>query len=111
MDSEETRRLTLKPCKLEKEGERREREWKQKYLSGGTNKNHFLNLVAEWLGGSVGYAADVSSGHDLVVCELEPGVRLCAGSSEPGAWSLFRILCLPLSDPPPFMLCLSLSQK
>ena len=27
------------------------------------------------------------------------------------AWSLFQILCLPLSDPPPFMLCLSLSQK
>ena len=29
-----------------------------------------------------------------------------------GAWSLFPILCLPLSLPlPPFMLCLSLSQK
>ena len=27
------------------------------------------------------------------------------------AWSLFPILCLPLSDPPSFMLCLSLSQK
>ena len=27
------------------------------------------------------------------------------------AWSLFQILCLPLSDPPLFMLCLSLSQK
>ena len=27
------------------------------------------------------------------------------------AWSLLRILCLPLSAPPPFMLCLSLSQK
>ena len=26
-------------------------------------------------------------------------------------WSLFQILCLLLSDPPPFMLCLSLSQK
>ena len=27
------------------------------------------------------------------------------------AWSLFQILCLPLSAPPLFMLCLSLSQK
>ena len=27
------------------------------------------------------------------------------------AWSLLRILCLPLSDPPPFMLCLCLRNK
>lgn len=47
LDAEETRCLTLKPCKSEKEGER---EWKQQYLSGGgTNKNHFLNLVAKFL--------------------------------------------------------------
>ena len=37
------------------------------------------------LGGSVGWASDFCSGHDLTACELEPRVRLCADSSEPGA--------------------------
>ena len=36
-------------------------------------------------GGSVGWASDLGSGHDLVVCEFEPRVGLCADSSEPGA--------------------------
>ena len=36
------------------------------------------------LGGSVGWAADFGSGHDLPVCGLEPRVGLCADSSELG---------------------------
>ena len=51
-----------------------------------------------------------SSGHDLTVREFEPCVRLCADSSEPGACFRFCV-SLSLSDPPLFMLCLSLSQK
>ena len=46
------------------------------------------------LGGSVGWAADFGSGHDLVFREFEPHVRLCADSSEPGA--CFRF-CVSLS--------------
>ena len=37
------------------------------------------------LDGSVGWAADFSSGHDLAVREFEPRIRLCADGSEPGA--------------------------
>ena len=32
------------------------------------------------LGGSVGWASDFGSGHDLAVCEFEPRVGLCADS-------------------------------
>ena len=47
-------------------------------------------------------------GHDLAVREFEPRVE----RQTLRAWSLFPVLCLPLSPPlPPFMLCLSLSQK
>ena len=46
------------------------------------------------LGGSVGWASDFGSGHDLVVREFEPHVRLCADCSEPGA--CFRF-CVSLS--------------
>ena len=46
------------------------------------------------LGGSVGWAADLGSGHDLAVREFEPRVGLCADSSEPGA--CFRF-CVSLS--------------
>ena len=49
-------------------------------------------------------------GHDLGVCEFEPRVRLWADGSEPGACFRFCV-SLSLSAPPPFMLCLSLSQK
>ena len=50
----------------------------------------------EGLGSSVCYASDFSSGHDLEpqVHEFKPCVRLCADSSEPGAWFGF---CLSLS--------------
>ena len=37
------------------------------------------------LGGWVSVASDFGSGQDLVVCEFEPHIGLCVGSSEPGA--------------------------
>ena len=57
------------------------------------------------LGGSVGWASDFGSGHDLMVHEFEPHVRLCADSSEPGVCFGF---CLPLSLPLPFSHSVSL---
>ena len=46
---------------------------------------------------------------DLVVCEFEPCIGLCADGSEPGARFGF---CVSLSlCPPLLMLCLSLLQK
>ena len=61
------------------------------------------------LGGSVGWASDFSSDHDLAVCEFEPHVGLCADSSEPGACSRF---CVPLSHSAPPRLCsVSVFQK
>ena len=41
-------------------------------------------------------ALDFGSGHDLMVCELEPRVRLSAGSAEPAWDSLSLSLSLPL---------------
>ena len=46
------------------------------------------------LGGSVGWASDFGSGHDLAVREFEPQVRLCADSSE--LQILYLLLSLPL---------------
>ena len=46
---------------------------------------------------------DCSSGHDLRVCEFEPGIRFCTSSVEP-AWDS---LSLPLSAPPLLVLSLS----
>ena len=43
------------------------------------------------LGGSVRWAADFGSGHDLVVHGFEPHVGLWADSSEPGARFGFRV--------------------
>ena len=51
------------------------------------------------LGGSVSYASDFGSGHDLVAREFEPHVGFCADSSEPGA--RFGFLSPSLSAPPP----------
>ena len=72
-------------------------------------------LTQDWtetlghLGGSVGWASDFSSGHDLAAREFEPHVGLCADSSEPGA--CFRF-CVSLSlCPNPLAFCLCLSQK
>ena len=51
--------------------------------------------------------SNFGSGHDLTVRGFQPRIRLCVDSSEPGA--CFR-LCLPLSAPPLFTCCLSLSK-
>ena len=50
------------------------------------------------LSGSVSWASDFSSGHDLMVYEFVPGVWLCADSSEPGACFGF---CISFSLPLP----------
>ena len=53
---------------------------------------------------------DVSSGHDLTVCEFEPRIGLCADGSEPGACFGFCVsfsLCLTV----PQSHSVSLSQK
>ena len=55
------------------------------------------------LSGSVGWASDSGSGHDLMVCGFEPRVGLCADSSEPGACFGFCV-SLSLSAPPLFVL-------
>ena len=49
---------------------------------------------------------DFGPGHDLTVREFEPGVGLCADSSEP-AWDP---LSFPLPAPPRLMLSLSLAK-
>ena len=46
---------------------------------------------------------DFDSGHDLMVCEIELGIWLCADSMEP-AWDS---LSPSFSAPPPLMLFLS----
>ena len=60
------------------------------------------------LHGSVGWASDFSSGHDLTVHEFEPYIGLCADSSEPGA-SFGFCVSFPLPLPHSFSLSLSLS--
>ena len=62
------------------------------------------------LGGSVGYASDFGSGHDLMVHGFEPHVRLCADSSEPGACFVDSV-SPSLCPCPAHTLSLSLSQK
>ena len=61
------------------------------------------------LGGSVGWASDFGSGHDLMVPGFEPYVGLCADSWEPGACIRF---CVSLSiSALSHLLSLSLSLK
>ena len=61
------------------------------------------------LGGSWAKSSTLyfSSGHDLMVCECEPCVRLCVGNREP-AWDSLSP-SLSLSVPPLLMFSLSLS--
>ena len=63
------------------------------------------------LGGSVGWASNFSSGHDLAVCEFEPCVGLCADGSEPGACFGFCVSLSLSAYPPAHTLGLSLSLK
>ena len=60
------------------------------------------------LGGSVGWASDFGSGHDLAVHGFEPHIGLCADSSEPGACFRFSV-SLSLCPSPAHTLGLSLS--
>ena len=57
------------------------------------------------LGGSVGYASNFGSGHNLVVHEFEPHIGLCADSLEPALDSVSTSLPLP------YLHSLSVSQK
>ena len=64
-----------------------------------------------YLGGSVSWAADVGSGHDLMVHKSmssspASGSRLTAWSLEPASSSVS-----PLTAPPPLARSLSLTQK
>ena len=72
----------------------------------GLNKNK-----TSWrVGGSVSWAPDLGSGHDLAVRGFEPHIGLCADSSEPR--TCFRFCdSLSLSAPPTPALCLSLKKK
>ena len=77
-------------------------EWEKIFtnniLDTGLVPKIYKELIKGRLGGSVGWASDFSSGHDLAVHEFEPRVGLWADGSEPGA--CFRF-CLPLSLPLP----------
>ena len=76
-----------------------------------TTKFFYWFRKLTWLGclsGTVGWVSDFSSGHDLMVCEFEPRARLCADSSEPGAYFRF---CVSFSQSPSPTLTLSLSLK
>ena len=59
------------------------------------------------MGGSVGWASDFGSGHDLTVHEFKPHVGLCADSSEPEACFGFCV-SLSLCVSPLLAFCLSL---
>ena len=69
-----------------------------------------VNVQELWgcLCGSVGWASDFGSGHDLTVREFEPCIRLCADSLEPGACFRFSVF-LSLTLPNSISVCLSLS--
>ena len=72
-----------------------------------------VELIKKQTTGAPGWRSRLSvrlqPGHDLALHEFEPRVGLWADGSEPGACS--DSVSPSLSDPPPFMLCLSLSQK
>ena len=61
------------------------------------------------LGGSVGWASNFGSGHDLAVHGFEPRVGLCADSSEPGACFGFCV-SLSLCPSPSHALSICLSK-
>ena len=47
------------------------------------------------LGGSVGWASDFDSGHNLIVHGFEPHIGLCADSLQPGACFGFSLSVCP----------------
>ena len=58
-----------------------------------------MNKFLGRLGGSVGWASDFDSGHDLTFREFEPHVGLCADSPEPGARFRFCVSLFLCSSP------------
>ena len=82
----------------------------KRVLAAGTDEEREFKMKGGRLGGSVGWASDFSSGHDLTVREFEPRVGLCADRSEPGACFRFCV-SISLSAPPLLMLCLCLKNK
>ena len=66
----------------------------------------YKKLTIGHLGGSVGWASNFGPGHDFTVCEFEPGIGLCANSSELEACFRFWV---SVSAPPPPVPALSLS--
>ena len=77
------------------------------YLSTEEVLSMKRRIVEGRLGGSVGWASNFSSGHNLTFVGLSPasGSVLTAWSLEPASASVSA----SLSVPPPFTLCLSLS--
>ena len=73
------------------------------------NKNILKNVKKGRLGGSVSWASDFGSGHDLAVREFKPRVGLHADSSEPGACFRFCV-SLSLCPSPAHALSLSVSK-
>ena len=67
--------------------------FKQIYLIPSNPMATLGNVLLGHLGGSVGWAPDFGSGHDLTVCEFEPHIKLCADSMEPALDSLSPSLC------------------
>ena len=68
----------------------------------------YLDILLGRLDGSVGWASNFGSGHDLMVREFDPRIGLCADGSEPGACLRF---CVSLSLCPSPAHALSLCQK
>ena len=60
------------------------------------------------LAGSVSWASNFGSGHDLKICEFEPHIGFSADSSEPGA--ALDSVSPSLSAPPLLVQSLSLSK-
>ena len=82
------------------------------------NNGHINSSLEGRLGGSVRWASDFGSGHDLVVDKFEPrpasGSVLRAQSLEPVSDSVCLSVCLSLSAPPrscSVSLCLKQTNK
>ena len=100
--------------------------WNYKIVSAGSNcspalrkmlgrRGHRCTLLRVYalyaegcLRGSVRWASDFGSSHDLTVRGFKPQVGLCADSSEPGACFC---VSLSISAPPLLVLCPSVSQE
>ena len=80
------------------------------FLSWFFQVSPYKGYLSGCLSGSVGKAPNFGSGHDLMIHEFDPCVRLCADSLEPGGCFRFCV-SLSLSAPPLLALCPSLSLK